>query len=145
MHGDGTKAMMLDKHLGGHPEWAPRHRLLGNLGEEQLLFDVDTQQTTATLGDSTIFPDPNGDKALSPAGDWLVNGYRVKGQNFYVFYRLADGTHARSEGFDQHGWTSGELRVDPAPCWNRDGTRILVPSIDRDGKTRQLFVAELDL
>src|SRR5262249_30275895 len=142
MHADGSKATMLDKHLGGHPEWVPQHRLLGNLDHQQLLFDVDTQQKVATLGDASIFPDPGGDKSLSPKGDWLVNGYRTDGHNYYVFYRLADGAHVRSEGFDQHGWIKGELRVDPAPCWNRDGTKILFPSIDSAGTTRQLFIAE---
>ncbi len=143
MHADGSNLTVLERHLGGHPEWAPDHRVIGTLDGDAILFDVDKQQRVATLGNATIFPDPNGDKSLSPAGDWLVNGYRTKSVNYYAFLRLANGAHATSPGFDQRTWTKGELRIDPAPCWNRDGTKILFPSLDASGATRQLFVAEL--
>ena len=86
-----------------------------------------------------------GDIALSPDGSWLVNGYRLGGKNTYVFLRLRDGSHVRSPAFDQRGWTKGDLRNDPAPCWNRDGTRVLFPSIANDpSKTRQLFLMILE-
>ena len=141
---DGSGLAMLADHLGGHPEWALGHTMIGSIGDRAVLYDVDRGVTIRTLGEGGVLGDPRGDKSLSPEGDWLVNGFRERGLNYYVLYRMSDGAHVRSRGFDQHGWTSGELRVDPAPCWNRDGTQILFPSITEDGNTRQLFAIELN-
>lgn len=137
---DGTALTMLDHHLGGHPEWLEGVRMIGSRDARQVLYDVEQRKFVDTLGSPEVFPEPGGDKALSPEGDWLVNGYRLKGSNFYTPYRLRDGANVRSPGFDQFGWTKGELRVDAAPCWNPDGTQILFPSLTPDGKSRQLFV-----
>lgn len=39
------------------------------------------------------------------------------------------------------GYITGELRIDPSPCWNRDSTQLLVGAIAKDDqKTRQLYV-----
>jgi hypothetical protein len=140
---DGTGLTMLDDPLGGHPEWSAGNLLIGSQGDRQVLFDTDRREVVGTLGTPDIFPEPGGDKALSPDGRWLANGFRVKGWNYYTLYRLSDGAHVRSSGFDQHGWTAGELRVDPAPCWNRDNNAILFPSITPDGNTRQMFVLRI--
>jgi len=43
--------------------------------------------------------------------------------------------------FKSH-WAKGDLRLDPAPCWNRTGDAIVVPGIAPDG-TRQMFVVAL--
>ena len=40
-------------------------------------------------------------------------------------------------------WAKGELRLDPAPCWNRTGDTIVVPAIAPDG-TRQMFIIALN-
>jgi hypothetical protein len=65
-------------------------------------------------------------------------------QNFYVFYRHSDRAHIGTPGFDVDHWTSGDLRLDPAPLWNRSGTAILVPGIAHDAeRTRQLFIVRL--
>lgn len=140
---DGTGLTMLNHHLGGHPEWAEGSRMIGSRDDRQVYYDVDRREFVGTIGTPELFPEPGGDKALSPRGDWLVNGYRVRGTNYYTFYRLKDGAHVTSQGLPQFGWTQGELRVDAAPCWNRDGTQILFPSITADGGTRQLFVLKL--
>ena len=137
---DGTGLTMLDHHLGGHPEWLDDVRMIGSRDDRQVVYDVEQRKFVETLGTPAVFPEPGGDKALSPTEDWLVNGYRLKGSNFYTLYRFRDGANMRSPGFDQFGWTKGELRVDAAPCWNRDGTQILFPSLAPDGKSRQLFV-----
>jgi hypothetical protein len=34
--------------------------------------------------------------------------------------------------------TGGDLRIDPAPCWNRAGDRFAFPALAKDG-TRQMF------
>ena len=51
-------------------------------------------------------------------------------------------TDARTAGLDQDGYIHGDLRIDPAPCWNRDGTQFVVTGID-DQKTRQMFVIDV--
>jgi hypothetical protein len=53
-------------------------------------------------------------------------------------YRRSDGAFARSVGLDK-GPYAGDIRIDPAPRWNRAGNAILVPGIARN-KTRQMFV-----
>jgi hypothetical protein len=116
--------------------------MIGRSGDRQIIYDTDHQRVIGSLGTPEIFPNPEGDVALSPDGKWFVNGFkdRQKRNNYYVIYRRHDGAHLRSPGFNIGGWTSGDLRQDPSPCWNRDGTQILVPALDRPNGSRQLFV-----
>lgn len=137
---DGSQLMMQKVFIGGHPEWAEGPRMIGAADDRQVVYDTDRQEIVATLGTPDIFPSPGGDIALSPDGTWLVNGYRSGKGNRYVLYRLADGAFVRTDVLDQHGYTGGDLRSDPAPCWNRDGTELLFASpTDDAGHTRQLF------
>ena len=137
---DGTGLTLHERHIGGHPEWAEGRLLVGRDGDNQILYDTDSQSIVGTLGDPSILPKPEGDIALSPDGDVLVNGFGAGGRNYYAFYRRSDGAHARSEGFDRNGWVKGPLRLDPAPCWNRTGDRIVFPAIANDPeRTRQMF------
>ena len=141
---DGSGLRRLPLHLGGHLEWESGHRLIGLRGDRIALYDTDRLDFVADLGTPALLGDANGDKALAPGGDWLVNGFRVGRLNTYALLRRSDGTCLRSRGFDQHGWLGGPLRVDPAPCWNRDGTQVLFSSIAEDAAgTRQLFTITL--
>jgi hypothetical protein len=128
-------------HIGGHPEWAEDSLLIGRQGENQVVYDVDEQRIVGTIGTPDVFPDPEGDISLSPNGELLVNGYTNSGKNYYVVYRRRDGAFARSQGLDK-GAYSGDIRIDPAPCWNRTNDAILAPGIDANG-TRQLFIIRL--
>ena len=136
---DGTGLTMMKQHIGGHPEWAEGHRILGVVNGKQAVYDTDRQQVVEVLGDERIFPDPEGDIALSPDGQWLVNGHRDKSKNFYTFYRRKDSAWVRSQGFDVTGWTSGDLRCDAAPCWNRSSDAVVFPAIAADG-SRQMYL-----
>ncbi|MGE3781103.1 MAG: hypothetical protein AB7F89_28195, partial [Pirellulaceae bacterium] len=141
---DGTNLQPLGEYLGGHPEWAEDRRLIGSWNKQQVVYDTDTRTITERIGDASIIPNPEGDVALSPDGTWLVNGYRVQNANRYVFVRRRDGVAVVSPDFDITGWTSGDLRCDPAPCWRRDGRAIAFPAIASDAeKTRQMFVLQL--
>ncbi len=45
-------------HIGGHPEWDYGHRMIGRLGDRQVLFDTDQQLVVDTLGTPQIFLTP---------------------------------------------------------------------------------------
>ena len=141
MHPDGTGLTPLKQHIGGHPEWDTGHRMIGAIGKDQVIFDVDSQEVVGKIGSPEILSDPEGDIALSPDAQWFVNGSSKGVQTYYVFLRRQDGHYLRSRGFFRDRWLSGDLRIDPSPCWNRDGSAILFPSVASDAqKTRQIFL-----
>ncbi len=144
---DGTGLAPLAQHIGGHPEWDFGQRMIGRLGNRQIVYDTNQQRVVGTLGTPEIFPNPEGDIALSPDGKWFVNGFKDRSarKNYYVIYRRKDGSHVRTKGFEIGRWTSGDLRQDPSPCWNRDGSQILVPGLDRKDGSRQLYVISIHL
>jgi hypothetical protein len=141
MNADGTNLRPLKHFIGGHPEWLDGHRLIGTIGNDQVIYDCESMQVVGKLGDKQLFPKPGDDIALSPSGQWFVNGYRTGTQNYYAFLRLADGASVTSQGFDVRGWTEGDLRVDPSPNWNRAGNQILLSALAADAdRTRQLML-----
>ncbi len=137
---DGT-ALTMHAYIGGHPEWESGSRVLGALDGRYVLYDVDEKKVTGGLGNPEIFRDPGGDGAFSPNGQLFVNGYRFKGENIYVIFQRSDSSFVRTRGFPHPGWTSGDLRIDASPRWNRTGDQILVgATADDKNKTRQLFL-----
>jgi hypothetical protein len=139
---DGSGITLMKQFIGGHPEWESGPRMIGDINGRQIIYEVDKQEEVQTLGNREIFPTPGGDVALSPDGQWLVNGHRQGATNFYTFFRRSDGAWVRSSGYEVHGWDSGDLRCDPAPCWNRNNREIVFPAIAKDG-TRQMFLLRL--
>lgn len=139
VHPDGSGLTIQKVFIGGHPEWLDGHELLGHNADDLVVYDADQQRIVRTLGNRSVFPDPGGDNAFSPDKKWIVNGSGPKGGTVYVMYRMGDGAWARTARYDQQGWVSGDLRSDPAPCWNRTSDQVLFPSVASDG-TRQLFV-----
>ncbi len=141
IHPDGGGLTLHRQFIGGHPEWESGTRMIGAVGDRQIIYDVDRQEIVGQIATPEILPRPEGDVALSRDGRWLVNGYRAGAENLYVILRLADGSHRRTPGIPIDGWTSGDLRLDAAPCWNRTGDAIAVPGIAADAaRTRQTFV-----
>ena len=138
IHVDGSGLTLHDMHIGGHPEWAEGNLLIGRQDKKQILYDVDKMKVVGQLGTPEIFPNPEGDISLSPSGKWFVNGYKKGNKNYYVVYRRSDGASIRSEGLDK-GSYAGDIRIDPAPRWNRTDDAILVPGI-ANNRTRQMFV-----
>ena len=138
---DGT-GLTMHEHIGGHPEWGEEHVIIGVREDRQILYDVDQKAIIGQLGNPDIFPNPEGDIALSPDGKFFVNGYRVGDNNYYVVYRMKDGVYVESEGLSCGGYTRGDLRIDPAPRWNRTSDALLVPGWTASG-TRQMHVIEI--
>lgn len=142
IHPDGSGLRPLTQFIGGHPEWESGHRLIGAVETNQIIYDTDQQKIVGTIGDPTSIPKPGGDVALSPNGEWFVNGHGDRGTNYYTIMHRPSGAWVRTPGLGQGGYTSGELRIDPGPLWNRDSTQLLVPGMAADG-TRQLFVISI--
>lgn len=148
INSDGTGLTSHELFIGGHPEWAEGNLVIGSHKDEagkkdlQVLYNVDTKQIDGQLGDSEMFPRPGGDVSLSPDGNWFVNGYSNSGKNYYAVLQRSDGAFTRSEGIDK-GAYSGDIRIDPAPRWNRTNDAILVPGIAENG-TRQMFVIRVN-
>src|SRR5262245_18190386 len=107
---DGSNLRPLKDFIGGHPEWLDGRRLIGHIGDDQVIYDTDTMRVVGTLGNKQLFPKPGDDIAVSPSGEWFVNGYRIGNENFYAFLRLKDGASVTSGPFNVRGWTSGDLR-----------------------------------
>lgn len=140
---DGSELTIHEQHIGGHPEWDRGHQLIGREGPKQILYDVATRKVVGQIGTPEMFPDPEGDIAISPDGRRFVNGYRVGSANYYAILDRETGDFARSEGFEHGRWRRGALRLDAAPCWRRDGNAIVVTGIASDG-TRQMFLLEIE-
>ena len=140
---DGSGLVEQKVFIGGHPEWAEGSQMFGSIDDQVVLYDADAQAVVKIIGDSSLFPKPGADIALSPNGRWLVSGYNLKNVNGYAFYDLVDGTSAKTDPMDQSGFNEGELRIDGSPCWNRESNQVLFPSLAEDG-TRQLFVIYLE-
>ena len=90
------------------------------------------------MGSPVLFPNPEGDNALSPDGEKFVNGYKKGSKNHYTIFRRTDGAFGRSKGLNK-GAFSGDIRIDPAPRWNRTNDAILVPGLT-ENETRQIFL-----
>ena len=146
INADGSNLRPLKHFIGGHPEWLDGTRLIGTYNNDQVIYDTDAMQVTGKLGDAKLFPKPGDDIALSPSGHWFVNGYRIGHENFYAFLNLKDGRSVTSGPFNVRGWTDGDLRIDPAPCWNRESNQILISALADDADhTRQLFLIKLQV
>lgn len=146
IHIDGTGLTLHEKHIGGHPEWAEGSVMIGRDGDKQIFYDVDTKKVVGQLGTPEMFPKPEGDISLSPDGNWFVNGYKIgkrSTENYFAVYRRSDGAFARSEGIDKGPYSEiRELRIDPAPRWNRTNDAILVPGFAKN-KTRQMYMIQV--
>lgn len=138
IHIDGSHLQLHEKHIGGHPEWAEETVMIGREKNKQVLYDMEKKMVVGQIGTPDMFPNPEGDISLSPDGNWFVNGYKQNNKNYYTVYRRSDGAFVRSEGIDK-GQYSGNIRIDPAPRWNRTNDAILIPGIAKN-KTRQMFL-----
>jgi hypothetical protein len=140
---DGS-GLTVHPYVGGHPEWEFGSRLIGDSEHRQVLYDVDKMKTVGPLGPKEILPTGDADSALSFDGKWFVNGYRVGHEDFYAILRRSDGSYLRTRGMPVDQWTEGDLRLDPAPCWNRTSDMIAFPAIANDKeRTRQTFLLRI--
>ncbi len=140
---DGTNLVM-HEYIGGHPEWDEGSVIIGAKDQRQVRYDVDKQSIIGQIGTDDDFVSPGGDISLSPDTQWFANGFSTnkRKHNEYILLRRSDGVSVRSKAFSRGSYQNGELRIDPAPRWNRQGNAILVPGITADG-TRQLHLVRV--
>ena len=143
MWADGSGLTEQRVFIGGHPEWELGARMIGAVGDDLVLYDTDRQEIVETLGTREIFPQAGGDTALSPDAGWIVNGSTEGSSYVYTVLRRSDGAWRRTPPLNRTGFESGDLRLDPAPCWNRTSDRILFPGLAEDG-TRQMFLLQVE-
>ena len=124
--------------IGGHPEWDFDSKMIGAVDGKLVLYDTKTRQVVDTVAPPEIVRHPEGDTALSYDGDMIVNGATEGSTMYYSVMRRSDGKYTHSEDFSRAGYDGGDLRIDPAPCWNREGDRFAFPALAKDG-TRQMF------
>lgn len=143
MRSDGTQ-LKAHPYIGGHPDWGEAAVVIGAQGDRQVRYDVNRGRIVGEIGKAGDFPTPGGDIAFGPQGAWFANGFSTSGRakNEYVIMRLSDGKTVHSRKFSRGPYQRGELRIDPAPRWNRDGSAILVPEFTADG-TRQLCLIRI--
>ena len=118
---------------------------MGADGDRQIRYDTSSKQIVGTLGAAGTFPDPGGDVAWSPNGEWFINGHKRKDlkQTFFTLFHEPDQRVIQTQGFSIGDFLSGELRIDPAPRWNRDSSKILFGAFDPKSETRQLFLLKI--
>jgi hypothetical protein len=138
---DGTGLTAHTTFIGGHPDWEWGGRIIGSAEDQQVIYDTASRRIVEKLGGKDVFPNPGGDIALAPDGRWFVNSHRNGEHNHYTFLDRRTGRIVRAPPVFMGPWKSGDLRLDPAPCWNRSGDALVVPGIAADG-TRQMFVLE---
>ena len=141
---DGTD-LKSHEFIGGHPEWDLGHVVVGAIHPgRQVRYDIDQSKVIGEIGKQGDFPNPEGDVSVGPNGKWFVNGYSLNDRKDikYIVMRRSDGAKVESPLFSRGPYQRGELRIDPAPRWNRDATQILVPGMTKDG-TRQLHLLKV--
>ena len=135
---DGSELTQQRIFIGGHPEWDFKSRMLGSVDRKLVVYDTLTQNIVETIGGPEVFRDAEGDTALSADGKWLVNGATTGSTMHYTILRRADRAFIHTKEFSRAGYTRGDLRIDPAPCWNRAADRFAFPALASDG-SRQIF------
>ncbi|MBT3481204.1 MAG: hypothetical protein HN457_07245 [Opitutales bacterium] len=147
---DGSNLTPHTQFIGGHPEWDLGNVMIGSLKEdgklEQTRYDTNTRKIIGRIGTKRMFPKPEGDIALSPDANWFVNGYKPKDdstENFFSVYHRPTGAFVRSPGIPKGVRSENrDVRIDPAPRWNRTNDQILTPGLDKNNR-RQMFLIEI--
>lgn len=138
---DGT-GLTAHQYIGGHPEWDEDGVVIGAEDGRQVCYDIEKQAIVGQIGTPKLIPSPGGDVALSPDARWFVCGYSSKDENYYSIVHRSDNAFAHSLPFSRGPHARGNLRIDPAPRWNRDQTAILVPGWTEEG-FRQLHLIQI--
>jgi hypothetical protein len=140
---DGSE-LTAHEYIGGHPEWDEGTVVIGAKDCRLVRYDIRRRAIVGRIATPEIIPEPGGDISLSPDANWLICGYSIPGGwNKYAIIRRSDGAFVHTPPFSRGPYTRGDLRIDPAPCWNRSQSAILVPGVAEDG-TRQVYLVQLD-
>lgn len=136
---DGT-GLTVHKYYGGHPEWIENDQIIGSTKKDQIIYSIPLKKIVGKIGNPEVLPKTGGDTALSPDGKWIAVSWKNDdlAQSRYIIFRRSDMAYIHTPPLHTWQYNEGELRVDPAPRWNRTSDALLVPGVTEDG-TRQLF------
>ncbi len=130
--------------FGGHPEWLEGSVLAMTSKEHGAfnLYDVAGKKWAGQLGGPGVFHNTDDDNALSPDGKWMIGSHKQQpNECVYTLFRRSDSAVVESPIVPTKVG-GGDVRLDPAPRWNRTSDAVLVPGLAKDG-TVQLFVLKL--
>lgn len=141
---DGTGLKLVP--FTNHREWGEGKNLVLASDNGYELFDVDQDKVVGRFGSKEIFPEPTSDNVLSPDAEFYVASKNPGGDScIYTFFRFADGAFIDSPPVRTRGNPEDhDVRMDPAPRWNRTSDALLVSGIADDG-TQQLFEVRIAL
>ena len=135
---DGTELVEQRIFIGGHPESGfPVANARPRRGQARPVRRPEAGNRRDDRRSRDV-PRPRGDTALSRDGKWIVNGATTGATMHYTILRRTDKVFIKTENFNRTGYEGGDLRIDPAPTWNRSGDRFAFPRAAKDG-TRQMF------
>ena len=145
VNADGTGLKRV-KHIGGHPEWSMdgntvfgRTKNMPSMKNQIVMYNVETDSITGALG--SYFSKTSGDLMLSESGEMFANGWEEGEDLVYAVVRLDDGANGLAPLIHRGNvHTSGDLRIDAAPRWNRRGDKLLVPGWSSSNNKRSLNV-----
>ena len=147
--GSGIKRVT---HIGGHPEWSEEDNIvfgramnIPSLKNKIVLYNVDTDMIVGTVGDGTNFEKTSGDLTLSTNGEMFANGWEEGDNLVYAVVNMTDGSNGLAPLVSRGSiYTSGNLRIDAAPRWNRRGDKLLVPGWSSTNDKRSLNVISVE-
>ena len=142
---DGTGLKRVE-HIGGHPEWSMddstlfgRTENMPSMKNQIVTYNVETDSITGALG--SYFRKTSGDLTLSESGEMFANGWEEGDNLVYAVVRLDDGANGIAPLIHRGNvHTSGDLRIDAAPRWNRRGDKLLVPGWSSSNNKRSLNI-----
>ena len=138
---DGTGLTRHETFIGGHPEWEWGSHVIGSHGGQQVVYDAAQKKIVDSLGGKNVFPNPEGDVALSPDGSWFVNSHREGEHHHYTFLEMKTRRVVKSPPvFLRRGTAArcGSTRRRLEPHERRDRR-----AGHRQDGTRQMFLLEL--
>jgi Tol biopolymer transport system component len=95
--------------------------------------------------ETILFPEllkTDGHPTLHPTGRYLATDtYIINGKRHVYIIDLKTGELHTVATFDNPKEINGDIRCDPHPRWNRDGTQLCYDGLNKNGE-RQIFILD---
>lgn len=144
---DGSDLYCVSDHeMTSHFDWRDATHILAwarrrEIGDRYFLF-TDQSDEISVMGDGVLTVD--GHCSYSPDRRWvLTDTYPARETHLrtLLLYRPEDGLRVDIGAFYSPPETTGEIRCDLHPRWNRDGTQVCIDSVHEG--SRQMYVLDV--